>query len=153
MGSGSLARGGVMNLLLPKEGTTVQVQPRDPSFVPVDLGAIDGDRSVCLKAAMRVSLSWQDPLKLPEEVVLLATADNRAGVLGESTFGSDGNAVAFFAAPGKYQLRFALRKGNTTHYLNARVSVEVDSEGRAQTLTMPDALRTELERRIPQVGG
>jgi hypothetical protein len=152
-GSGSLARGGVMNLLLPKEGTTVQVQPRDPGFVPVDLGAIDGDRNVQLKPALRVAISWQAPLQLGEEVSLVMSQDTRAGILSEAVFGPDGKALLFAAKPGKLDLRFALRKGNTTHYLNSRISVEVDDQASPKTLEMTDALRTEVERRLGQIRG
>ena len=152
-GSGSIAQGGTMNLLLPKEGTTVQIQPRDPAYQTAELGEVDGDRAVQLQPSLRVTLRWKEPPKLPEGLDLLIVSDLRSGIRNETIFGADHSTTMFVAKPGKVALRFSLRKGNTTHYLNPRVDVEIDEKGSPIVLEMTEALRQEIDRRAEQLGG
>ena len=127
-GSARTPTNGVLHVLLPKDGSRVDIEPRDKKLASFGLGVVTEDQVVVLGGGPPLTLTVTPMPKLPDGVELLLVLES-----GDSVpFDAGGSAVIVLPEAGAFTPKLSLRKGNTTMGpMNwALPSLDVPKEGK-----------------------
>jgi len=111
-GHGMAPTNGIMHLLLPKAGGSVDIQPRDKKFAKVDLGVVTEDQVVVLGGGPPLTVTIRPMPKLPEGCELVLRTDSSDDGV---PFDDNGTATIVLPKAGSFTPMVAVRKGHT-HY-------------------------------------
>ena len=127
-GSARTPTNGVLHVLLPKDGSRVDIEPLDKKLASFGLGVVTEDQVVVLGGGPPLTLTVTPMPKLPDGVELLLILES-----GDSVpFDAGGSAVIVLPEAGAFTPKLSLRKGNTTMGpMNwALPSLDVPKEGK-----------------------
>ena len=145
-GHGGKPQGGAMQLLLPKDGARVQVQPGDPRYAPIDLGAVTTDQVVRIGGGAQLRAHLAKLPTLPDGVqLLLRTSDTHAG----EPFDAQGNAVVWLPSAGPCRPKLGLRQGTQTTFLAIPLeTIEVPAGGMNLAIGVSDAVQQAIDQTL-----
>jgi len=145
-GQGTSPTNGLVKLLLPKDGATVTVEPRDRALAKVDLGVVTTDQVVVLGGGPALTVRLQPMPKLPAGFQLVLSLGDDDGV----PFDASGKATVRAPRVGAAAPWIRLRKGNATSGVLAWElgTVDVPEAGTTLVVELTKARQEVLDQRV-----
>ena len=148
-GSGTSPTNGVLHLLVPKDGSLVDVEPRDTKLPKAELGKVTADQVVVLGGGPSLTVTLQPMPQLPAGHELLLAIDDGDGV----PFDARGVAIVLAPKPGSFTPAVRLRKGDTRFGpLDWKLpAIDVPSEGKATVIELTPSRQQQLDGTIERL--
>jgi hypothetical protein len=146
---GVAMRDGIGRLLVPKRGSNVVVQSRNPAWYARDIGVVSSDVVVQLSPAPRIAVSISAMPELPEGAVLQAILVEKGGLSAQppcASFDADGKCTLLARASGFFRLQLAVRYGNTSVTVDGdgQVPIEIGEHDVQHRFELTEALRRSI---------
>lgn len=138
---------GVVNLLLPKEGARVEVEPHDDALVKHELGRVNTNQVVVLGGGPRLTLTLAPMPALPTDCELVLQTGRDRGL----PFDAAGKATLVLPEAASYTPTIAVRVGEQLRPLDWNLpAIDVPASGAKAPIELTPDRQLMLENRLPQ---
>lgn len=141
-GTASPPTGGVLHLLVDKEGGRISVEPDDNAQATVELGVVTGEHTIRIGGGPQLVVELSRVPNLPAGTVLtLRVGAEHEGV----AFDAQGRAQVSLPKAGAFELHLGIKRGNDTAVLSWSRTVEVGDAGETLKIELTPELQKQLD--------